>query len=123
MKNTVLLLFAGLFIVVAGSSCSDEDSMMMEMEPEECLESPTFGVDVEMIINLNCAYSGCHVSGTGLPVLTSYEEVKIQIENGKFEDRVLVRQNMPPSNASGPTELSDGDLNTLRCWIEQGYPE
>ncbi len=123
MKNTLLLLFAGLLMIGVVSSCNDEDDMMVEMQPEECTETPTFRTDVEMIINSNCAYSGCHVGGTGLPVLTSYDEVKIQIENGQFEDRVLVRQNMPPSNASGPTELNDGDLNTLRCWIEQGYPE
>lgn len=118
-----MFLCLGLLIVLVMSSCSDENNMMGDMEPEECTDNPTFTADVEMIINSNCAYSGCHVAGTGLPVLTSYDDVKVQIENGRFEDRVLVRQNMPPSNASGPTELSEADLHILSCWIEQGYPE
>lgn len=123
MKKILIFICLGLLIVLVMSSCSDEDNMMVDMEPEECTDNLTFTADVEMIINSNCAYSGCHVAGTGLPVLTSYDDVKVQIENGRFEDRVLVRQNMPPSNASGPTELSEADLHTLSCWIEQGYPE
>jgi len=105
------------------TSCSDDDAMMPDMDEIECVEDLTFNDDIQMIINTNCAYSGCHVAGTGLPDYSSYSEVAAQVETGGFEDRVLVRQNMPPSNASGPTELSDGDLNTLRCWIDQGYPE
>lgn len=123
MKKTLIFLCLGLLIVLVMSSCGDENNMMGDMEPEECTDNPRFTADVEMIINSNCAYSGCHVAGTGLPVLTSYDDVKVQIENGRFEDRVLVRQNMPPGNATGPTELSETDLHILSCWIEQGYPE
>jgi len=97
--------------------------MMDDMEQEECLEDLSFEENIQALINTNCAYSGCHISGTGLPVLSNYEGVKAQVENGRFEDRVLVRQNMPPGNASGPTELSEADLFLLQCWIDQGYPE
>jgi hypothetical protein len=123
MKNQLLIFIFTLFSLIYIASCSEDDSMMPEIDEPECEENITFASDVELIINTNCAYSGCHVSGTGLPVYTTYDGVVAQVENGRFENRVLTQQNMPPSNASGPTELSEEDLLTLECWIEQGYPE
>jgi hypothetical protein len=91
----------------------------------ECDGDFTYQNNVEMIINETCAYSGCHISGTtGIPAFSTYNELVEVIENGKFEERVLVQMNMPPQNATGgPTELSEDQLNTLRCWLEQGYPQ
>lgn len=125
MKNHLLILIFTLTTIIYMVSCSEDDNMMPDpdMDEPECEENITFSSDVELIINTNCAYSGCHVAGNGLPVYTTYDGVVAQVENGRFENRVLIQQNMPPSNASGPTELSEEDLFTLECWIEQGYPE
>ncbi|NBB88326.1 MAG: hypothetical protein GVX96_00865 [Bacteroidetes bacterium] len=123
MNNHVFVLVLGLISLISITSCGEDESMMPDMDEMECEENITFSSDVERIINTNCAYSGCHVSGTGLPDYTSYDGVAAQVENGRFENRVLIQQNMPPSNASGPTTLSEDDLFTLECWIEQGFPE
>lgn len=123
MNNHFFILVLGLTALISISSCGEDDNMMTDMDEMECEENITFSADVEQIINTNCAYSGCHVSGTGLPDYTSYDGVVAQVENGRFENRVLLQQNMPPSNASGPTELSEADLFILECWIDQGYPE
>lgn len=123
MKIKGSLVFMTCISLLLFFACSEESNGVEEMDPPECEETYSFSSDIQGIINASCAYSGCHVSGTGLPPLMTYEQVVVQIENGKFEDRVLVRQNMPPSNASGPTELTESELHLIRCWIDQGYAE
>jgi hypothetical protein len=123
MKIKGCLFYMTCVLLLLFFACSEESSGVEEMDPPECEESYSFSSDIQGLINSSCAYAGCHVSGTGLPPLTNYQQVVTQIENGKFEDRVLIRQNMPPSNASGPTELSESDLHLLSCWIDQGYAE
>ncbi|SRR6056297_394718 len=123
MRVGVFFFFFGCISAFFALGCGENSSMPDEMEPADCVENLSFSSDIQQLISTNCAYSGCHVAGTGLPRLTSYQDVKIQIENGKFEDRVLVRQNMPPNNASGPTELSNEELFLLQCWLDQGYAE
>ena len=84
----------------------------------------TYNNEVKEIINRNCAYGGCHDGISGNPGnFTTYDGLVSRIANGQFEIRVFQTREMPPSNATGPTELTQGELQDLTCWIEQGYPE
>lgn len=116
------LLFFAMISLLVWSACSEDNDMPGEMEVE-CTETPTFSGEVQTLINATCAYSGCHVGGIGLPDFRSYEGLVATIENGRFQQRVLEQMSMPPSNAQGPTSLTEEELHLLSCWIEQGYPE
>jgi len=77
--------------------------------------SVTFTPVVSSIVSQSCATTGCHVSGTGRVPLTNYDEIKVSIDNGTFQQRALINQNMPPS---GP--LNSCTIKQINTWIEQG---
>lgn len=122
-KRTTFTLFFGTILLSIGhlAGCSYDK---IEIEPEACTESYTFNEHIGEIISRNCSYPGCHDGASGNPGnFTLYSGVASRVTNGQFADRVLNQRDMPPSNATGPTELTDSEMNELNCWIEQGYPE
>ena len=76
--------------------------------------------DVSLIINTSCAVAGCHVSpaNAGSLECSSYASMKAVLDNGRFEQRVLIDQNMPPNGT-----LSDSDLDLLRSWRDNQFRE
>lgn len=73
-------------------------------------------MNVLPIINASCATTGCHVSGGNAPGdFTVFNELKSKVDNGSFEDRVLIQKNMPPN-----AQLSDCDLEILQAWLDSG---
>lgn len=85
----------------------------------ECDNSDiTFSGRIQPLISLNCASSpACHGSGSGQGDFTTYAGVKAKVDNGTFENRVLIQKTMPPAGA-----LSDCDLTALRGWLDAGAP-
>lgn len=92
-----------------------------ELYPGNCnVLNPSYSNGIKIIIDNNCATSGCHsgiAPGAGL-LLTTYPQVKAIVLNGKLEARVIVQKSMPPS---GP--LPKCDLEALQVWIAAGAPE
>lgn len=118
MKNIgILLTISTLFLMAC-------ESTKVPVPEFDCEVERTYLADVELIIQTNCAYSGCHVQGTpGISDYSNYNNLVGAIESGIFENRVLETRTMPPANAPGPDELTDDEIEILNCWIEQGYPE
>ena len=72
----------------------------------------SFARDVQPIISLNCATSGCHVNGAQFPRLESYADI-----NGS-KSRVNARvtaNTMPPGR---PLSRSNKDI--ISTWIAEG---
>jgi hypothetical protein len=74
--------------------------------------SPTYNADVKSIINAKCTSSGCH------PSISSYNGLRTYLNNGSFSKEVLENQSMPKGSS-----LSNGELDLLQCWHDNGYPE
>lgn len=112
------------FIPVIFTGCN-YDKILSDPNRLDCTsELFTYKDQIREVINRNCAYGGCHDGISGNPGnFTTYEGLIGRITNGQFENRVLLTREMPPSNASGPTALTQGELNDLTCWLEQGFPE
>ena len=117
-------LAAALAILAVLAGCN-YDQIMRDPDRLDCEAVQfTYAAQVREIINRNCAYSGCHDGISGNPGnFMTYGGLVSRISNGQFESRVLLARDMPPSDATGPTELTQDELNDLTCWIEQGYPE
>ena len=81
--------------------------------------SPTYDSFVSLLVASNCSTSGCHGSGSSNGDFTSYTGLSSVTTNGKFEQEVLTNQSMP----QGSSTLSESDLNKLKCWVENGFPE
>lgn len=110
MKSHLLSKTALLFVVLTtAAACKKE---------QECpTETVTYASQAKAIINARCATANCH-NGTYSPNMTTYAGVKTAIDNGSFANRVFTVKDMPQG-----TPLSDEDMQTLKCWQEDGFPQ
>ncbi len=75
---------------------------------------------IKLLIDTNCAISGCHGNGAANPLLTTYAQVKAKIDDGTFKNRVIDLKNMPPPSQS---PLSACELQLISTWVAKGAPE
>ena len=71
---------------------------------------------VKQIVDANCI--ACHDQNSANGNFTNFQSLKPYLDNGSFENRVIVQKNMPPS---GP--LPQNSLDELSCWLGNNYPE
>ncbi len=91
----------------------------------ECgLTDVSFKTDVMPIIERSCSYqSSCHAGGASNGDFTTFETLKVDLDNEKFATRVLQKKDMPPSYApeDRPRSLEDAEINIIQCWADGGY--
>jgi hypothetical protein len=80
----------------------------------------SFSNTVVPILQTHCAnppFPNCH------HWVTNYTDLKNYIDLGRFEDRVLIKKDMPvPNNTDNAPPLSAQELEILECWLSQGAP-
>jgi hypothetical protein len=108
-----VLLF--ITLVFCFFACSKDDVNSVECDGSNL----TYNSGVSSIINSNCNASGCHNSGSPNGNFTSFSGLQGVIGNGTFNSRVLTKQDMPQGSAT----LTQSQLNKLKCWVDNGFPE
>ena len=83
---------------------------------DTCASQATYAGRIKKILDVNCAYSGCHDGTNQEPNLTQYAPASAAAV--KIKQRACIEKNMP---ASAP--LSDCDITRLRVWCETGTPQ
>jgi len=91
----------------------------------------TYDLNIKPIIDNSCALGGCHVNGGDGPgVYVNYNNIVPFLEDGSFERTTIDQKDdpligMPPKWATNgaPTELTEEELQLVKCWLDQGYPE
>lgn len=119
MKHTLVIISAILLL----AACKYDE---IERDPDslQCLGDFTYDQNVKFLIGTYCSYSGCHDGSSAAPGnFLTYEGLESRLNNGQFETRVFEFRDMPPGDATGPKIITEPDLNTLRCWAEQGFPQ
>jgi hypothetical protein len=71
--------------------------------------SATYSKDIAPIISANCM--PCHSAN-----FSSYDGLKVAVDNGQLENRVLIVKDMPKSRPP----LSDQDYKKIQCWLKNG---
>ena len=107
----------GLFILI---SCKKDKA-----EPfvaEDCGTIISYTDHIKPIINTSCVTNmgpgtGCHDAW-----IFDYDQVKAMVANGKWEEQIYSYEMPLIPNDFGIDSLRQGELDTMRCWIEQGYP-
>ncbi len=84
----------------------------------------TYDLNIREIIDLTCAYSGCH------PEYNTYAGVLPDLENGSFKSRVIDLAadpvlGMPRDDAPAgrQKDLTEAQLMLIACWLAGDYPE
>lgn len=117
--NKILKTFAaGLFVVVVSTSCEfNSEEELYGPEPEPPVEV-SYSAHIEPIIQMSCATTACHTQGGfANGNFDDYTGVKAKVDNGSFEQRVLVDKDMPPGGS-----LSNEELALLKAWLDNGAP-
>jgi hypothetical protein len=109
MKYKLISVF--VFLAILQSCYKDKEELLY---PNDVNNTDTTAVAystfVKPLLDAKCGTS-CHAS------YMTYSGLKPIIDNGKFNNRVLVNKDMPPSGALGAT-----DLAKLKRWLDAGAP-
>ena len=82
----------------------------------------TYDANIIPIVQAKCAIPGCHNGSLGPDLIwTEYSDLSILAANGELKRRVLNRIMPPAESPNGP--LNQEQINTIVCWVDQGYPE
>lgn len=107
-------------VALAFAACKKETATSFD-----CTGStPTYTNDVKSIINSNCATSGCHAANNpaeGID-LSTYAKVKAESAKDRFLgsiEHLSGYEAMP----DGAAKLSETQIKTISCWIDNGTPE
>lgn len=100
-------------------ACSSDNEEDLFPAPTPITDSTeiTFQNDIEPLFRQNCTNPGCHVprGPGGFVLLTNYDQIKLQIDNGAVERRVIMERTMPQG---GP--LPQAEISLLKAWIDRG---
>ena len=108
MLSKIVVVIVGDFAIIVIVSCKKSDPVCDGSQP-------TYQSVVKSIIDNNCL--SCHGSGSSRN-FTTYQGLKLFLDNGRFRKLVLQDQTMP----KGPAKLSQDELNKIQCWVDTGYP-
>lgn len=86
--------------------------------------SPTYTANVKALIDANCATSGCHsasAQANGIN-LSTYASTKSESSKSRFMGSIQHKSGYD-AMPKGAAQLSDANIKTIYCWIENGAPE
>lgn len=119
MKFFYLICFGAALAVIL-SGCYKEKTS----PPTDCDVIVSYSLDIQPIINNSCVThlgpgTGCHDAW-----IFEYSGVVATIKNGTMEYECVVARTMPViPNDFDIDSLTSEERKSIRCWIEQGYPE
>lgn len=128
MKNLILTLAAATLVIICSCTYDNLDEPIV-VPVEFCDTIPaTYDLNIRTIVETNCAYTGCHLSGYAPGDYSTFMGMLSRLEDGNIEDRVITQKDdanvgMPPNYASGPQDMTPEELDIFMCWLEAGYPE
>jgi hypothetical protein len=112
-------LFSLFALSILMSSCYYDLESELYPGPCEVPEVPTYSADIQLIIAENCSTSGCHDSGGNAPGnFMEFAGLQAKVNDGSFEQEVLINLAMPPSGG-----LSQCELTIIETWIANGAAE
>lgn len=108
-----------LMLCLAVSGCFYDNEVDLYPDTLGCDSlDVSFSEIIFPMIQANCNTVGCHVSGgTGNGIFENYDQIKVKVDNGSMENRVVVLRDMPPGNS-----LTDCQISQVQSWLDAGAP-
>lgn len=117
-RAKAFLVLASLGIALF-TQCKKEDIDIVECNGVV----PTYTSNVKAILDARCATSGCHNAASKKSGydLSNYESTKNAAGNKAFIGSIQHKSgyNKMPQGAA---KLSDADIKTIACWVQNGTP-
>lgn len=102
------------------SACYKNDLETLGGTKDCNIVNMSYANDIRTMVAVSCAVSGCHDAGaTTTFTLTSYEDVKLIVDDGRFLKSVRHEQGIAPMPKSS-SKLSECNINRIASWIQAG---
>jgi len=115
----IKLIFAVVVIIFIASCSKSSSSTGHNSNPTvDCSTVPkSFASNVQPITSTRCAISGCHDAGSvnGPGPLITYQQI--------FNARSLIRPAISSGLMPQGSTLTQVQINTILCWIDNGAPD
>jgi hypothetical protein len=112
------ILIITAFFAITLSSCYKDNEEYLYGDVLCDTSAVSFSADILPIAQNSCSVIGCHVAGGSAPgILDSYAGIKAKVDEGKFKNRVIVLQDMPPS-----APLDACQIQHITKWLNDGAP-
>lgn len=127
MKKKLQLLTICSVILFSISSCGGDDNSNKYTDAANCTGLTSalnnYSLTVKPILDLNCAASGCHDSGTasGNMILSDYANAKKAFVDGNA--LCSINHDGCEPMPQGSDKLDATTLNLLACWVKNGAPQ
>ncbi len=125
MSNKLILF--SIFALVFGGIILPISCISERVEPKvDCDKTISYEEEAKAVINRTCAYVGCHDGQHGIDDFKDFAALSTYLNktaNNKntFKNRVVINQDMPPSNIPSEREITSEELAILTCWIETDF--
>jgi hypothetical protein len=107
---------AAILLLAFGQSCVDHNFPLTT--PCDQGTGVSFQNDVQPIIEAKCAIPGCHNGSTSLPNWNNFATLQDYALTSDLRSLVVNRQ-MPVAGSPGGS-LSQDEIDTIVCWIDNG---
>jgi uncharacterized membrane protein len=129
MTNKISTLLLSFIVSVSLTSCyyDTEEELYPDSGSVVCdTISVSYANDIVPIMNAKCSYSGCHAgtnAAAGIP-LETYAGVKeyLDTDKARFISSIIWDGNASNMPKGASTKMIDCNINTIRAWINVGYP-
>lgn len=122
MKKTFILLFG---IAIMAMACEDDDKEIVIEQSATLCDSldVLYTNDIKPLLKeAGCSGVYCHGGGAGGYTMSDYATTKASAEDSKFLKAIRHETGASPM-PKGQAKLSDGDIQIIECWIQNGFRE
>lgn len=122
MKKFLSPIVIILILAFAWSCEKDDDDALASFD---CTgTAPTYTNEIKSLLDTKCATSGCHSSSNqaGGISLGSYMAAQAESSKARFLGAINQLSSYEPMPRGG-TKLSDDNIKTLTCWVDNSSPE
>ncbi len=112
--KVLVKLSLSLLVVIFTNSCASDNIEELYGLPDYLCDPQQVGFSsvIQPIIQTNCAISGCHVPGTGLPNFQDVNEI--------FKRAVEMKKRTRSRNMPQVGSLSQEEIDQISCWVDSG---
>ena len=119
LKISVLIYLSAIGAILSLPACKKDSAKLQQKNLPDNTCSKSYTNDVFPLILTKCAMQGCHTANFPFGDFTTFNDLRLKIENGKVQSLVFQYSLMPPQEKA---QLTGEEKDVLRCWIKNGAP-
>ena len=124
MKRLAFFISLATLCALCFYQCGDDGGTTQPPPTAQCPPNVTYTNGAKAVLDANCAVSGCHDASTQIAGIdwSNYDGAKAAAEGRPLLCAINHNAGCTPMPFNRP-KLSDANIQTLTCWVQQGLIE